>query len=165
MQVEVDLDLNAYANARRHFEQRRAHATKQAKTVAANEKALKAAEKKAEKQLSQARPPTSLTNGSPATCFQSPCCCLHAPEHFCCPHMCQSLHTADSRCVTHRTCMQIPFTSHTLAQAFSSSSASLPCPTQRSPADKACGGADRRRRWSPLWPPASPTGSSASTGL
>ena len=53
--MEVDLDLNAYANARVHFEQRRAHATKQAKTVAANEKALKAAEKKAEKQLAQVR--------------------------------------------------------------------------------------------------------------
>lgn len=51
----MDLDLNAYANARAHFGQRRAHALKQAKTVAANERALKAAEKKAEKQLSQAR--------------------------------------------------------------------------------------------------------------
>lgn len=52
-QVEVDLDLNAYANARAHFEQRKVHATKQAKTVAANERAFKAAEQKAEKQLSQ----------------------------------------------------------------------------------------------------------------
>ena len=49
----MDLDLNAYANARAHFEQRRAHAVKQAKTVAANERALKAAERKAEQQLSQ----------------------------------------------------------------------------------------------------------------
>ena len=53
--MEVDLDLNAFANARALFEQRRVHATKQAKTVAANERALKAAEKKAEKQLSQVR--------------------------------------------------------------------------------------------------------------
>ena len=53
--MDVDLDMNAFANARAHFEQRRVHAVKQAKTVAANEKALKAAEKKAEKQLSQVR--------------------------------------------------------------------------------------------------------------
>ncbi|KAK9797102.1 hypothetical protein WJX73_010610 [Symbiochloris irregularis] len=59
--VEVDLDMNAFANARRHFEQRRVHATKQAKTLAANSKALQAAEKKAEQQLAQAKKVTVPT--------------------------------------------------------------------------------------------------------
>ena len=52
-QVEVDLDLNAYANARLHFDSRKMHASKEAKTAAANEKAMAAAEKKAAAQLRQ----------------------------------------------------------------------------------------------------------------
>ena len=49
----MDLDLNAYANARMHFDTRKAHASKQAKTEAAADKALAAAEKRAAMQLSQ----------------------------------------------------------------------------------------------------------------
>ena len=56
----MDLDLNAYANARVHFDSRKAHASKQAKTEAAAEKALAAAEKKAAVQLSQVLPCDSV---------------------------------------------------------------------------------------------------------
>ena len=51
----MDLDLNAYANARLHFDARKGHASKEAKTAAANEKAMAAAEKKAAAQLRQVR--------------------------------------------------------------------------------------------------------------
>lgn len=50
-QVIVDLSLNAYGNARAHFDSRKRHSAKQVKTLAANEQALKAAEKKAAAQL------------------------------------------------------------------------------------------------------------------
>lgn len=60
MQVELDLDFNAYANARIHYEKRKQHIVKQQKTVDANEKALKAAEKKAQQQLSQVRTKTAI---------------------------------------------------------------------------------------------------------
>lgn len=53
MQVEIDLDLNAYANARAHFESRKAKAAKQQKTVEQNAKALLAAEKTAQQKLTQ----------------------------------------------------------------------------------------------------------------
>ncbi|KAL0022374.1 hypothetical protein WJX77_005710 [Trebouxia sp. C0004] len=58
--VELDLDFNAYANARIHYEKRKQHMVKQQKTVDANEKALKAAEKKAQQQLSQVRTKTAI---------------------------------------------------------------------------------------------------------
>ena len=59
-QVELDLDLNAYANAQTHHDKRKQHIVKQQKTVDANEKALKAAEKKAQQQLSQVRSKTAI---------------------------------------------------------------------------------------------------------
>ena len=59
-QVELDLDFNAYSNARAHYEKRKQHMVKQQKTVDANEKALKAAEKKAQQQLSQVRTKTAI---------------------------------------------------------------------------------------------------------
>jgi len=68
LQVELDLDFNAYANARIHYEKRKQHIVKHQKTVDANEKALKAAEKKAlkaaekkaQQQLSQVRTKTAI---------------------------------------------------------------------------------------------------------
>jgi hypothetical protein len=51
--VEVDLALNAYANARAHYEARKRHQVKQQKTLDAHARALKAAEKKTTQQLSQ----------------------------------------------------------------------------------------------------------------
>lgn len=40
VQVEVDLDHNAYANARLHYGKRKQHLIKQQKTLDANEKAF-----------------------------------------------------------------------------------------------------------------------------
>ena len=40
VQVEVDLDQNAYANARLHYGKRKQHLIKQQKTLDANEKAF-----------------------------------------------------------------------------------------------------------------------------
>ena len=51
----MDLDLNAHANARRWHGDRKARSAKQAKTLDANTRALKVAEKKAQAQLSKAR--------------------------------------------------------------------------------------------------------------
>ncbi|KAK9805687.1 hypothetical protein WJX72_012021 [[Myrmecia] bisecta] len=53
--VEVDLEFNAYANARMHYENRKQRVVKQQKTIDANQKALKAAEKRALLQLSQVK--------------------------------------------------------------------------------------------------------------
>eukprot|EP00877_Chromochloris_zofingiensis_P000091 jgi/Chrzof1/10082/Cz04g26130.t1 len=53
--VPVDLGLSAYSNARVHHELRKKQLAKQAKTIAANEAALKAAEKKAALQLANLR--------------------------------------------------------------------------------------------------------------
>lgn len=46
-QVKVEIDLNAAANARNLYANRKANLVKQQKTLDANEKAFKAAEKKA----------------------------------------------------------------------------------------------------------------------
>lgn len=51
--MEIDLDLNAYANARAHYESRKAKAAKQQKTVEQNARALQAAEKTAQLKLTQ----------------------------------------------------------------------------------------------------------------
>ncbi|GFH24700.1 NFACT-R_1 domain-containing protein [Haematococcus lacustris] len=52
--VTVDLSLSAFANAALHHQTRKKHDVKQAKTLAANEAALKAAERKVETALQQA---------------------------------------------------------------------------------------------------------------
>ena len=54
LQVELDLDLNAYSNARVHFEQKKARDAKHQKTVEQNRLAFAAAEMRAKQQLSQA---------------------------------------------------------------------------------------------------------------
>jgi hypothetical protein len=51
--VEIDLDLNAYANARAHYESKKAKSAKQQKTVEQNARALVAAEKTAQLKLTQ----------------------------------------------------------------------------------------------------------------
>ena len=53
MQVEVDLDMNAHANARAWHGDRKARTVKQHKTIAANKKALAVADKKVQIQLSK----------------------------------------------------------------------------------------------------------------
>lgn len=52
--TQVDLGLSAYSNAAAHHDLRKRQAVKQAKTLAANEAALKAAEKKTAAQLQKA---------------------------------------------------------------------------------------------------------------
>jgi hypothetical protein len=49
------LGLSAHANAAAHFDVKKRHLSKQSKTLAANQQAFKAAEKKAQQQLSQVR--------------------------------------------------------------------------------------------------------------
>jgi len=61
-QVEVDLDLNAHANARRWHGDRKARSAKQAKTLDAASRALKVAEKKAQVQLSKVWIPITSWN-------------------------------------------------------------------------------------------------------
>ncbi|KAI7842328.1 hypothetical protein COHA_003968 [Chlorella ohadii] len=53
--VEIDLSLSAHANARQYYDSRKKHQVKQQRTLDANQKALKAAEKKAQAQLKQVR--------------------------------------------------------------------------------------------------------------
>ena len=53
MQVEVDLDMNAHANARAWHGDRKARTVKQQKTIEANTKALAVADKKVQIQLSK----------------------------------------------------------------------------------------------------------------
>ena len=51
--MEVQLSLSAHANARRWFDLKKKQTAKQEKTVAAHEKAFKAAERKTLQQLAQ----------------------------------------------------------------------------------------------------------------
>ncbi|CAM6100258.1 unnamed protein product [Calypogeia fissa] len=60
--VVVDLALSAHANARYWFETKKRHATKQEKTLAAHEKAFKAAEKKTQQTLAQAKTVAAITH-------------------------------------------------------------------------------------------------------
>ena len=60
-QVEVDLDMNAHANARAWHGDRKARTVKQQKTIEANKKALAVADKKVQVQLSK------VGNSSPCT--------------------------------------------------------------------------------------------------
>ena len=52
-QVELDLDMNAHANARAWHGDRKARTVKQQKTIEANKKALAVADKKVQIQLSK----------------------------------------------------------------------------------------------------------------
>ena len=66
----MDLALNAYANARWHHELKKKHALKQSKTLEANVKAFKAAEKRTAVQLTQA-------------CARRHCRCVHGLRLVC----------------------------------------------------------------------------------
>ncbi|KAJ7534886.1 hypothetical protein O6H91_12G008600 [Diphasiastrum complanatum] len=60
--VEVDIGLSAHGNARYWFEVKKKQAMKQEKTVAAHAKAFKAAEKKTQQQLAQAKVILSISH-------------------------------------------------------------------------------------------------------
>ncbi|KAI9139262.1 fibronectin-binding protein A N-terminus-domain-containing protein [Paraphysoderma sedebokerense] len=53
--VDIDIGISAHANARRYYEIKKASAVKEAKTLAASEKALKSAEQKIKQDLKQTR--------------------------------------------------------------------------------------------------------------
>lgn len=60
--VEIDLALSAHANARRWYEQKKKHESKQEKTITAHEKAFKAAERKTRLQLSQEKTVAAISH-------------------------------------------------------------------------------------------------------
>ena len=72
-QVPVELGLSAHGNATAFFELRRKALAKHAKTLAANEAALAAAEKKAEQQINHVRCPGGQGGKDAPGC----CTCLH----------------------------------------------------------------------------------------
>ncbi len=64
--VEVDLDLSAHANARAHYDARKKHADKTRRTLEVSERALIAAEKKAQEALAKVRRTASAKTGAAA---------------------------------------------------------------------------------------------------
>ncbi|KAH1014684.1 hypothetical protein HUJ05_012526 [Dendroctonus ponderosae] len=60
MIVDVDLDLTAFANARRYYDQKRSAAKKQQKTMESHTKALKSAEKKTKQTLKDVQTITNI---------------------------------------------------------------------------------------------------------
>ena len=53
MLVDIDLDLTAFANARKYFDEKRNASKKEQKTIESSEKAFKSAEKKARQTLKE----------------------------------------------------------------------------------------------------------------
>jgi predicted ribosome quality control (RQC) complex YloA/Tae2 family protein len=66
LRVEVDLDLTAHANARAHYDARKKHADKTRRTLEVSERALIAAEKKAQEALAKVRRTASAKTGAAA---------------------------------------------------------------------------------------------------
>ncbi|XP_050305733.1 ribosome quality control complex subunit NEMF homolog [Anthonomus grandis grandis] len=60
MVVDVDLDLTAFANARRYYDQKRTAAKKQQKTIESQSKALKSAERKTKQTLKDVQTITNI---------------------------------------------------------------------------------------------------------
>ena len=88
LQVEVDLALNAHANARWHHELRKKHLTKLQKTVDANVKAFKAAEKRTNTQLIQVMAATHTLRTRSACYSGIAKMCGRTARHACCLHKC-----------------------------------------------------------------------------
>lgn len=55
MTIDIDLDLSAWANARKYYDQKRTAAKKEQKTIDASQKALKSAERKTQQTLKDVR--------------------------------------------------------------------------------------------------------------
>uniref|UniRef100_A0A8D8LLF6 Nuclear export mediator factor NEMF homolog n=2 Tax=Cacopsylla melanoneura TaxID=428564 RepID=A0A8D8LLF6_9HEMI len=68
--VDVDLDLSAYANAKRYFDQKRSAAKKQQKTIQSTEKALKSAEKKTKQTLKDVQTMTNINKARKVYWFE-----------------------------------------------------------------------------------------------
>ena len=70
--VELDLGMSAYANARAHFEQKKKHAAKHDKTLAQHQRAVAAAEKKAQEAIAHhvARGPGGISKARASEWFE-----------------------------------------------------------------------------------------------
>lgn len=68
--VDIDLDLSAYANARRYYDQKRHAAGKQQKTIESSTKAYKSAEKKTKEALKEVALTTNIAKARKAFWFE-----------------------------------------------------------------------------------------------
>ncbi|XP_035229231.1 nuclear export mediator factor Nemf-like [Stegodyphus dumicola] len=68
--VDIDLDCSAYANARKYYDMKRAHAKKEQKTLESSEKAFKNAEKKTKQALKEVAVTTSITKARKVMWFE-----------------------------------------------------------------------------------------------
>ncbi|CAG2165658.1 unnamed protein product [Oppiella nova] len=68
--VDIDIDLSAFANARKYYDRRRIAAKKEQKTVESSEKAFKSAEHKALKTLKEVAVKTSITKARKVLWFE-----------------------------------------------------------------------------------------------
>ncbi|GFT99284.1 nuclear export mediator factor Nemf [Nephila pilipes] len=68
--VDIDLDCSAYANARKYYDKKRAHAKKEQKTIESSEKAFKSAEKKTKQALKEVAVTTSITKARKVMWFE-----------------------------------------------------------------------------------------------
>lgn len=70
MMIDVDLALTAYANATRYYDQKKNAAKKQQKTIDAQGKALKSAEKKTKQTLKEVQTITSINKARKVYWFE-----------------------------------------------------------------------------------------------
>lgn len=68
--VDIDLGCSAYANARKYYDLKRAHAKKEQKTLESSEKAFKNAEKKTKQALKEVAVTTSITKARKVMWFE-----------------------------------------------------------------------------------------------
>lgn len=70
MVVDIDLDLTAFANARKYYDQKRSAAKKQQKTIESQSKALKSAEKKTKQTLKEVQTITNINKARKVYWFE-----------------------------------------------------------------------------------------------
>ncbi|XP_049948427.1 ribosome quality control complex subunit NEMF-like [Schistocerca serialis cubense] len=70
MTIDVDLDLSAYSNARRYYEQKRNAAKKQQKTIESHSKALKSAERKTKQTLKEVQAMVNISKARKVYWFE-----------------------------------------------------------------------------------------------
>lgn len=70
MIVDIDLDLSAFANARKYYDQKRSAAKKQQKTIESQSKALKSAEKKTKQTLKEVQTITNINKARKVYWFE-----------------------------------------------------------------------------------------------
>lgn len=68
--IDIDLGCSAYANARKYYDMKRAHAKKEMKTLESSEKAFKSAEKKTKQALKEVAVTTSITKARKVMWFE-----------------------------------------------------------------------------------------------